>query len=166
MENRLKLEIASPDDLPVIVDIYNQTISSRMVTADTEPISVESRLIWFAAHNEETRPLWIVKVEDKIVGWMSFQSFYGRPAYQHTVELSIYLDRDWHGLGIGQEVLQRAIDLAPQYGVRTLLGFIFGHNEPSLNLFRKYGFEDWARLPEVAEMDDILYDLLILGRKV
>ena len=34
-------------DLPVIVDIYNSTIASRMVTADFEPISVENRIQWF-----------------------------------------------------------------------------------------------------------------------
>jgi len=30
-------------DLPQIVEIYNSTIPSRIVTADTEPVSVESR---------------------------------------------------------------------------------------------------------------------------
>jgi phosphinothricin acetyltransferase len=35
------------DDLPAIIDIYNATIPGRMVTADLEPITVESRLRWF-----------------------------------------------------------------------------------------------------------------------
>ena len=46
------------------------------------------------------------------------------------------------------------------------LGFIFGHNEPSLNLFYRLGFVKWGHLPEVANMDGLMRDLLILGRKV
>lgn len=32
---RMKLRIANREDLPAVVDIYNSTIASRMVTADT-----------------------------------------------------------------------------------------------------------------------------------
>ena len=39
--------VARPEDLPLIVDIYNSTIASREVTADTEPVSVASRQQWF-----------------------------------------------------------------------------------------------------------------------
>ena len=41
------LRYASEADLPAIVAIYNSTVPSRMVTADTEPVTVESRLAWF-----------------------------------------------------------------------------------------------------------------------
>ena len=63
-----------------------------MVTADTEPITVESRLNWFKEHDPKTRPLFIISLNEQTVGWMSFQSFYGRPAYQATAEISIYID--------------------------------------------------------------------------
>lgn len=43
----LKYRDASLDDLVTIVDIYHSTIPSRIVTADTEAVSVESRLDWF-----------------------------------------------------------------------------------------------------------------------
>lgn len=81
---------ASIEDLPVIVDIYNSTIPSRMVTADTKPVTVEERLAWFKEHNTSKRPLWVVEYEDEICGWVSLQSFYGRPAYNATAEISIY----------------------------------------------------------------------------
>jgi phosphinothricin acetyltransferase len=68
--------------------------------------------------------------------------------------------------GIGRELLQKAIDHAPSVGVRTLPGFIFAHNEPSLRLFRRYGFEERAHLPDVAELDGIERSLLILGKRV
>ncbi len=87
-------------DLPSIVAIYNSTVPSRLVTADTEPVSVESRLPWFEAHNAHKRPLWVVEDGEKnIVGWVSFQSFYGRPAYDATAEISIYLADNRRGKG-------------------------------------------------------------------
>ncbi|MGX7015102.1 GNAT family N-acetyltransferase [Vagococcus silagei] len=46
----LTFKIAEFNDLPEIVRIYNQTISTRMATADLDPISVESRYEWFEQH--------------------------------------------------------------------------------------------------------------------
>ncbi|MET0855384.1 MAG: N-acetyltransferase family protein [Telluria sp.] len=164
--------LAHPADLPVIVDIYNSTIASREVTADTEPVSVESREKWFADHNPDRRPLWVIHAGDDtgaepaVIGWMSYSNFYGRPAYSGTAELSIYIAEAWRGKGIGRYCLEQAIAFAPSIDVHTLLGFIFGHNEASLALFRKYGFDTWANLPRVANLDGIERDLIILGKRV
>jgi L-amino acid N-acyltransferase YncA len=165
--NELKFRNADLEDLPKIVEIYNSIIPSRMVTADTENISVESRLDWFKQHNSETRPLWMVEDhENQVVGWVSFSSFYGRPAYNGTVEMSIYLGENSRGKGFGKKVLQYCIDNAGKFGVKTLLGFIFLHNEPSLKLFRYFGFEDWGVLPNVAVLDGVERTLVILGKRI
>jgi phosphinothricin acetyltransferase len=164
--------IAALHNLPAIVDIYNSTVASREVTADTEPVTVSSRQQWFNDHNPERRPLWVIHAADdtagepEVLGWMSYSNFYGRPAYSGTAELSIYIAEAWRGKGIGQYCLQQAIDFAPQIQVHTLLGFIFGHNAPSLGLFKKYGFDTWANLPRVANLDGIERDLIILGKRV
>jgi len=154
-------------DLNSIVNIYNSTVASRMVTADTEPVSIQSRLKWFEDHDADKRPLWVVENEaDKIVGWVSFKSFYGRPAYDGTVEMSIYLDESQRGRGLGKSVLAYAIAQCPKLGIKTILGFIFSHNEPSLKLFRHFGFEDWAMLPNIALLDDQEKSLTIMGKRV
>ena len=105
---------ATISDLERIVEIYNTTIASRMVTADTENVTVESRQKWFEEHSSSKRPLWVVEnsLQD-IIGWVSFQSFYGRPAYDSTVEISIYLDPAQRGKGLGKEILQYCINKAP-----------------------------------------------------
>ena len=158
---------AALDDLPKIVGIYNSTIETRMVTADTEPVTAESRIKWFNEHSPDKRPLWVIEDYDgNMKGWASFQSFYGRPAYNATVEISIYLDSSQRGKGLGKHVLQHCIDAAPDYGIKTLLGFIFAHNEPSLKLFRHFGFEDWATFPDVALLDGVERSLKILGKRV
>lgn len=164
--------IARPEDLPVIVEIYNSTVASREVTADTEPVSVASRQLWFDDHNPERRPLWVIHAAGEqgappeVLGWMSYSNFYGRPAYSGTAELSIYIAEAWRGKGMGRYCLSEAIAFAPSISVHTLLGFIFGHNRASLALFEKFGFATWANLPRVANLDGIERDLIILGRRV
>jgi L-amino acid N-acyltransferase YncA len=152
-------------DLSAIVKTYNSTIEGRMVTADLEHVTVESKLDWFHHHNPITRPLWIVKAEEEYAGWLSFQDFYGRPAYSGTAEVSIYLEENMRGKGLGKICLQKAIDSCPKLKITNLLGFIFGHNDPSLKLFYQLGFEKWAHLPGVANMEGMERDLIILGRK-
>jgi len=162
----LQFRHAAETDLPRIVDIYNSTIAGRMVTADTSPVTPESRLPWFQAHNTTHRPLWMIDLDGNNIGWMSFQSFYGRPAYNGTVEVSIYLAESARGKGLGKQILRYAMEVAPQYGVQTLLGFIFAHNIPSLKLFTDMGFIEWAHLPEIAVLDGIERSLKILGYKI
>lgn len=162
----LEFRNALLSDLPVIVEIYNTTIAGRMVTADTTPVTVESRHNWFHAHTPDKRPLWIVESDGQTAGWVSFQSFYGRPAYDATVEISIYLHPGFRGKGLGKAVLTYAMEQCPQLGISTLLGFIFAHNAPSIQLFMNMGFEEWAHLPDIAELDGIKRSLKILGKKV
>ncbi|WP_341916958.1 N-acetyltransferase family protein [Hydrocarboniphaga effusa] len=158
--------LATRADLARIVEIYNSTIASREVTADLEPISVESRESWFAEHSPQFRPLWVVEIDGEVAGWLSFSSFYGRPAYDGTAEVSLYIDERFRRAGIGRYLLGEAMAQAPQIGVHTLLGFIFGHNLPSLALFERYGFARWAHLPRVALLEGVERDLVILGRRV
>jgi phosphinothricin acetyltransferase len=157
---------AREGDLERIVAIYNEAIPGRRATADTEPISVASRRPWFGEHSPGRRPLWVAEREGLVVGWLSFQSFYGRPAYAATAELSVYVTADVHRRGLGRQLLARAIERAPGLGLATLLAFVFGHNEPSLRLFEDHGFARWGHLPRVAILDGIERDLVILGRRL
>jgi phosphinothricin acetyltransferase len=158
--------IARREDLPQIVAIYNETIPSRVVTADLEPVSVASRVRWFEEHSPGFRPLWVVEVEGQVAGWLSFSSFYGRPAYSKTAELSVYVHTDFRNRGIASYLLTQAFTQAPGLGIDTFLGFIFGHNLASLALFEKFGFTRWGELPKVARLDGAERDLVIVGRRV
>ncbi len=165
-DNAVAWEIrdAQQTDLPAIVEIYNASVPGRMATADLEPVAVESRLRWYEEHSPEYRPVWVIVAEDKIIGWLSFQSFYGRPAYQKTAEISIYIHPAYHGQGIGKKLLNEAIQRSPSLGLKTLMAFIFAHNIPSIKLFEKFGFQQWGYLPRVAQLDDKEQDLTIFGR--
>jgi len=160
------LRPAGKDDLPAIVAIYNAAVATRLSTADTEKVTIESKKDWFQKHTPDRRPIFVHEADDEIVAWVSYQPFYGRPAYDHTAEISIYISPRHQGGGIGRQLLQKSIEIAPKLGIKTLIGFIFSHNEPSLRLFKSFGFRQWGMLPDIAEMDGTEYSLSILGKRI
>ena len=162
----MRIRDAVADDLSAIVAIYNSTIPTRLSTADTAAVTVASRVPWFNEHTPTSRPLWVLEIDGAIAGWFSFQSFYGRPAYHATAEVSVYVSAAHRRLGIGRQLLAEGIRRAPEFGLQTLVGFIFGHNTPSLGLFERFGFAPWGRLPRVAELDGVERDLVIVGLRL
>jgi phosphinothricin acetyltransferase len=108
----------------------------------------------------------VVEDAGQVAAWLSFSSFYGRPAYDKTAELSVYVGEAHRRRGLGAYLLAQALTHAPAIRVDTLLGFIFGHNAPSLALFARFGFARWGELPGVAALDGVERDLVIVGRKV
>jgi phosphinothricin acetyltransferase len=163
----ISIRHAQPQDLPRIVAIYNASIPDRMATADTEPVTVSSREGWFAEFDPARRPLWVCALPDgALAGWLSLRSFYGRPAYHATVEVGVYVDPALRRRGAARTLLGHALANAPSLGIRTLLGFVFAHNAPSLALFEGCGFAMWGRLPRVAELDGFERDVLILGQRL
>ena len=153
-------------DLPAIVAIHNAAIRSRISTAQLDPVSVEERKSWLAEHSPGVYPLWIAEEGTRIAGWLSFQSFLPRNAYRGTAEISVYVGESFRRQGIGSALVGKAIAQAPPLGLHTLVGLIFGHNEPSLRLFETMRFERWGMLPQIAQVDQIGRDLIIVGRHV
>ena len=157
---------AEAADLPAIVAIYNAAIPGRMATVDLEPVTVASRKAWFAEFDPHRRPLFVHcdEATGRPLGWLSLRSFYGRPAYAETVEVGVYIAPAVQHRGVGRALLTHALEAAPTLGITTLLAFTFGHNVPSLALFRAAGFVSWGCLPGIAKLDGVRRDLLILGR--
>ncbi|MBS1495752.1 MAG: N-acetyltransferase [Bacteroidetes bacterium] len=163
----MKFRNAGLDDLPVIVAIYNSTIAGRMVTADLKPVQVAEKINWYNNHTADKRPLWMVETdEDEVIGWVSFQDFYGRPAYAGTAEVSIYLDEKYRGKGFGKKILEYVFTKCKGLCIDTLLGFIFAHNAASIQMFMALGFEEWGHLKDIANMDGELCSLKIFGKKI
>jgi len=163
----LKIREAQENDLEAIVEIYNAAIPDRMATADLEKVTVFSQRSWFFSHNSETHPIWVIENgNSQVLGWISLQPFYGRVAYHKTAEVSVYIDPKFQNQGLGKLLFAHIIQASPNLGISTLLGFIFGHNQFSLKLFKHFGFEQWGLLPKVAELDRVERDLAILGLRL
>jgi phosphinothricin acetyltransferase len=165
-ERILSLERAAADDLDYIVEVYNSIIPGGEVTADVEPVKPRDWMPWFVNHQKASRPVWILQVDGRRCGWMSFSDYYGRPAYDITAEVSIYLHEDYRGRGLGPDFLRKGLDYIKEHGVRNVLAFIFTANEPSMRLFEDLGFEEWGRLPGACLINGTEKDVSILGIRI
>lgn len=137
-----------------------------MATGDFEPVTVDSRLEWFAAHTHDRHPLWVDERDGEVAGWLSLGTFYNRPAWDVTAEVSVYVSPAHQRQGVAAALLETVIAAAPALGLRVLIGIIFGHNEPSLALFERFGFERWGLMPGAAELDEVERDVVFVGRRV
>ena len=170
---------AKKEDLPAILTIYNQSIAGKQATANLTPVTCAERQDWFDEHlNSATRPIYIVRavVEDAevsveetvspIVAWGSFSDLYTRPAYHISTEISIYLHQEYHGQKLGSLLTRWMLTQAPSLGIHNVVALIFAHNQPSLGLFRKLGFEQWGYMPKVCDMEGFIADVVMLGKAV
>jgi L-amino acid N-acyltransferase YncA len=156
---------ATIDDLPAIVAIFNAAIPTG-VTAETAPISVDSRKAWFDEHGPKRYPLWVEERNGEVVAWLSISQYYRQSAYDATGEVSVYVAPHHQRAGIARSLVALALETAPRLGLSTLVGYVWAHNEASLRLFETQGFERWGRLPRIAEIDGRAVDTVILGRHV
>ena len=82
----------------------------------------------------------------------SFQSCYGRAAYDATAEISWCLAEAFRGQGRGKFPVAHGLARAPGLGIRTLPGYLSARNEPRLRLFRACGLAELAHLPNIAQL--------------
>jgi L-amino acid N-acyltransferase YncA len=154
-------------DLPAIVDIYNQSIPDGWSTADTKPITVAERVDWFRKHNPQKRPLWVAEIDGKVVAWIGLTSFYGgRPAYDATAEVSLYVGAAHRGRGIGRELKKRMIAHCPSIGVTTLLSMYFDHNDATRRLNEQLGFQTLGHLTDIAVVNGGKRGLVIAALRI
>lgn len=172
--HNLSIRLAAIDDLPRIVEIYNQSIAGKQATADLQPVSVADRQAWFDAHTGN-RPLVVAQTRSEtssqtslgeIVGWGSLSDLYARPAYHISTEISIYVAQEAKGQGVGKALVNYLIQVAPSCGVQQVVALIFAHNTPSLAMFGKLGFETWGKFKQVCDMNGFIADVVILGKSV
>ena len=60
---------------------------------------------------------------------------------KNRAEFSIAVGDPWQGKGIGRKLLERALDVAVDYGIKKVEGEVLAENEQMLALGRKLGFE-------------------------
>ncbi|MEB3200969.1 MAG: GNAT family N-acetyltransferase [Synechococcaceae cyanobacterium] len=166
----LRIREAQEQDLPAIVAIYNASIPGGWSTADTRPIRVEDRLSWFRSFESSRRPIWVAEAQHRpglVLATTYLSSFYqGRPAYDATAEISVYVAPDQQRRGIGRQLKQWVIDQCPRLGITTLLSFYFDHNQATRKLNDRFGFETVGHLRDIALVQGESRGLVIAALRI
>jgi phosphinothricin acetyltransferase len=158
---------ATEADLPAIVEIYNQSIPAGWSTADTRPIAVADRVEWFRKFDPSRRPIWVAEMDGRVVATAYLSSFYGgRPAYEATAEVSLYIASAYQRRGIGRRFKRWVIEQCPRLGVTTLLSMHFDHNEATRRINDSLGFQQLGHLTEIAEVQGHKRGLVISALRI
>lgn len=150
----MNIRVARPDDIPALTGIYNQAIRAGQQTADVTPLTDAERRPWFESHPPESHPILVAEEDGSILGYLTISPYRpGRMALQRTAEVSYYVHQDHLRKGVGTNLMERALALAPTLGIRTLIAILIDTNRASVALLEKHGFARWGHLPDIAEFD-------------
>lgn len=129
-------------DLPALVAIYNHYVRSTHITFDTRPFTLDERQPWFAGFSRSgAHRLLVAEISGRVVGYASSGRFRGKPAYDRSVETTVYLDPDFVGRGIGERLYGSLLDaLRSEKRVHRAYGGIALPNETSISLHERLGF--------------------------
>ncbi|SCY94548.1 arsinothricin resistance N-acetyltransferase ArsN1 family A [Alkaliphilus peptidifermentans] len=132
---------ATQNDIEEITKIYNQGIEDGLATLETRLRTVEEMDNWFIQRNDRYRVLVIVK-NDRVEGWASLNIFSSRSAYDGVADISIYIDREMRGKGLGKELLKHLCIAATTNDFHKLVLSTFNNNEAGKNLYKAMGFRE------------------------
>ena len=133
---------ATAADAAAIVEIYNREVTESTATFDLVPRTLADQQEWLAARSGAFAAIVAVDVRSRqVVGFASLSPYKERAAYRTTVEDSIYVHRDFAGLGIGKRLLGRLVEVARESGFHSLVARIESGGEASRALHASLGFE-------------------------
>jgi phosphinothricin acetyltransferase len=157
----VSVRAATAEDAAAICTIYNQGIEDRIATLETQLRTPEERRQWMAARTAR-HPVVVAVSGGQVVGWGSLNSFNPRPAYDHVVDLSVYVERAWRGRGVGRVLLTHLLDRARGLGYHKMVLATFPYNAAGLALYRRMGFSDVGVYREQGQLDGRWVDVLIM----
>ncbi len=150
----LKIRVGTLEDLPGIVEIYNQAVPSHRSTARTAPVTVEERKGWFLEHDPRHRPIFVAEMNNQLAGWCSLSTYRpGREALRFTAEISYYVSNAFQRKGLGSALVEHALRQCPRLQIKNVVAVVIDQNEGSCKLLEKLGFSRWGYLPQVLDFD-------------
>jgi L-amino acid N-acyltransferase len=164
----MKIEIrpAGSDDLEAMLAIYNDAILNTTAVYDYQPRTADAERKWFETKQAQGLPVFVAVDNATIIGFGSFGPFRPWPAYQYTVENSLYVDSAFRRKGAGTALLASLVTAAQTGGYHAMVAGIDATNEASLALHRKAGFERVAHFREVGWKFERWLDLVFMERRL
>lgn len=150
-------------DVPGIREIRNQGIVDRVATLDAEPHTAQETLAWFAKHGPR-HPVLVAEFDGSLVGWVSLNPFNPRKAYQYVADLSVYVERQRRGKGVGAKLLQTISRLGQELEYHKIVLSAFPFNTAGIRLYERHGFTTVGIYKEMGQLDGHWVDTIIMEK--
>lgn len=153
LETTCMIRPATGADAGAIASIYNWYIEHTVITFELQPLDqaqVEQRL----ARSGPAFPWLVWETDGAVRGYAYATPFRERAAYRHSVETTIYLDRDFCGQGAGYQLYRNLLALLRQTDHHSLIAVVALPNPASVALHEKLGFAKVGHLTEIGRKFD------------
>ncbi len=133
-----------PADAPPIAAIYNHYIERSVVTFEevpVTPIDIDGRIADIAS----TGLPWLVAEEaGRTIGYAYAMRWRSRSAYRFSVEITVYLDPEACGRGVGSALYGALFPVLEAQQIHAVMGGIALPNAPSVALHERFGMQKVA----------------------
>ena len=160
----ISIRDAREEDLPAVLAIYNDVLTTSTAIYSDQPTTLEDRLAWWQGRVRAGYPVLVAEDESGLTGFASFGDFRSWPGYRFTVEHSVYVRADRRGCGVGAALMTPLIDRATALGKHVLIAGVDADNAASLRFHERLGFERVAHFREVGFKFGRWLDLVFLQR--
>ena len=136
----MEIRLANRGDAEAVAAIYSHEATRERTVFDLRPRSVAEQQDWLAERSGAHSVI-VAVLDGEVVGFASLSPYRTRPAYNTSVESSLFVRRDNLRRGIGRALLERLVDLAAEHGFHSMVARIAGENDASVELHAACGFE-------------------------
>lgn len=157
----VSIRLATIEDADAINNIYNDYVLTSLCTFHLEPVTDEERMEWIKQHSGKYLAT-IAESNGKVIGWASLSNHRPRPAYNGTVESSVYIHKDFHRRGLGKLLMIDLIERAKNCGFHTIVAGAEASQEASIRLHEDLGFVQVARFKDVGFKFDTWCDTIFM----
>ncbi len=163
----LRIRHCAPGDYGAIVAIYNYYIENSHATFDTAPYSIGERAPWFSQFNESGPHQLLVATQDvAILGYCCSTQFNNRPAYDVSVETTVYVAAEATGQGIGKKLYGELLQNLSGTGLHGAYAGISLPNDASIKLHESMGFRKVGVYEEVGWKFDKYWSVAWYERRI
>lgn len=161
----LSIRPATANDILRITDIYNDAILNTTATFDTETKTVEERMQWLL-HHDEKHPVIVAEIESHVIGFASLSKWSDRCAYDGTAEVSVYIDKNHRGKGVGKRMVEVIALEGERAGLTNLISRITEGNLSSIHIHEQLGFEHIGVMKKAGKKFDRFLDVHLMQKLI
>ncbi|KAJ1428033.1 sortase [Ochromonadaceae sp. CCMP2298] len=131
---------ATVEDMPAILEIFNEQVLNSAGLYMYEEHTLEMRVQWFEDRLRNDFPVIVAVINGVVAGFGSYGSYRAYPGYKYTVEHSVYIEKTFRGQGVGKVVMDWLIEDAQRRDKHVMVACIDAANEASIKFHEKLGF--------------------------